>query len=258
MARRRKPPEESGGTSQAWLVTFCDLLTLLITFFVLLISMSSMDSQKLRKAFGFFRGAFAALETGKGMSEAQVNLRTNAQPKAPLRETLGASPDMLDHATLRIRIRRVVKRVVELTAAVRKAHESDGVGLRPLDEMTLDLLQETQPIRVHRKPSRLTLDLHLGLLFVDGSPILRQGSGKLLGEIAALAGAGALISRVQTPLGEHGAQTAYFSPWDLAVWRSATLVRHVRRAGDATRQAAAGVLPQKQSKHVKLVFVFKT
>jgi chemotaxis protein MotB len=36
----------------AWMVTFSDLLTLLLTFFVLLLTMSSMDQQKIDEAFG--------------------------------------------------------------------------------------------------------------------------------------------------------------------------------------------------------------
>jgi len=36
----------------AWMVTFSDLLTLLLTFFVLLLTMSSMDQKKIEEAFG--------------------------------------------------------------------------------------------------------------------------------------------------------------------------------------------------------------
>lgn len=41
MARKKK--KSSDGPSDAWLVTFSDLMTLLLTFFVLLLSMASMD-----------------------------------------------------------------------------------------------------------------------------------------------------------------------------------------------------------------------
>lgn len=41
MARRKK--KDGGGGGAAWLVTFSDLMTLLLTFFVLLLSMASMD-----------------------------------------------------------------------------------------------------------------------------------------------------------------------------------------------------------------------
>ncbi len=45
-----------------WMTTFSDMVTLLITFFVLLISMSSMDNKKFKNIFGFFNSAFGPLE----------------------------------------------------------------------------------------------------------------------------------------------------------------------------------------------------
>ncbi len=48
--------------SSAWLVTFSDLIMLLLTFFVLLLTMSSMDTKKLKETFAHFRGAPGVLE----------------------------------------------------------------------------------------------------------------------------------------------------------------------------------------------------
>lgn len=45
-----------------WMTTFSDMVTLLITFFVLLISMSSMDDKSLTEAFGFFNEVMGPLE----------------------------------------------------------------------------------------------------------------------------------------------------------------------------------------------------
>lgn len=47
---------------EGWMTTFSDMVTLLITFFVLLISMSSMDDKKFKEAFGFFNSAMGPLE----------------------------------------------------------------------------------------------------------------------------------------------------------------------------------------------------
>jgi len=47
--------------TEVWMDTLADLVFLMITFFVLLISMSSMDSKKIKAAFGFFDEADGVL-----------------------------------------------------------------------------------------------------------------------------------------------------------------------------------------------------
>lgn len=44
-----------------WMVTFSDMVTLLLTFFVLLLSMAKMDATKFRDAAGSLRGAFGVM-----------------------------------------------------------------------------------------------------------------------------------------------------------------------------------------------------
>lgn len=56
MARKKRKQQSSnqGGGESSWMMTFSDLSTLLLTFFVLLISMSSLNQQALRTAFHNF------------------------------------------------------------------------------------------------------------------------------------------------------------------------------------------------------------
>lgn len=49
MSPRRESAPESSGPSNAWMATFSDLLMLMLTFFVLLLTMSSLDSKKVRE-----------------------------------------------------------------------------------------------------------------------------------------------------------------------------------------------------------------
>lgn len=63
MAKRKK--NVSAGQEpdpNAWLITFGDLVMLLLTFFVLLLTMSSMDTKKLKETFSHFMGAPGVLE----------------------------------------------------------------------------------------------------------------------------------------------------------------------------------------------------
>jgi len=62
VARKKKKQQEAGLDPQAWMLTFSDLVTLLLTFFVLLLSMSSMDVKRLQEIFSSFTGGKGVLE----------------------------------------------------------------------------------------------------------------------------------------------------------------------------------------------------
>lgn len=48
MSRKKFKKEVSGGGSPGWITTFSDLMSLLLTFFILLYSMSTVDAQKFK------------------------------------------------------------------------------------------------------------------------------------------------------------------------------------------------------------------
>lgn len=55
----QKPPGKSGaGGAPAWVITFADLMSLLLAFFVLLFSFSELDKQKFKELSGSMRDAF--------------------------------------------------------------------------------------------------------------------------------------------------------------------------------------------------------
>lgn len=54
-----KKKEESGFNPLGWMLTFSDLVTLLLTFFVMLLSMKQPEISKLKAAFGVFAGGAA-------------------------------------------------------------------------------------------------------------------------------------------------------------------------------------------------------
>jgi chemotaxis protein MotB len=59
--KRNKTGEDAKARSGSWMVTFSDLSTLLLTFFVLLLSMSSMDERKLKSLFNNFTSSCGIL-----------------------------------------------------------------------------------------------------------------------------------------------------------------------------------------------------
>lgn len=50
--------DDGGGDGQEWLATFADMSTLLLCFFVLLLSMSTMDTKKFKESFSSVRDTF--------------------------------------------------------------------------------------------------------------------------------------------------------------------------------------------------------
>ena len=65
MARKRK--EESSPGAPLWLVTYGDMVTLVLTFFVLLFSFSSIDVQKFEMMIMSFQGALGFMPGGKAL-----------------------------------------------------------------------------------------------------------------------------------------------------------------------------------------------
>ncbi|OQX86247.1 MAG: hypothetical protein B6D63_00460 [Candidatus Latescibacteria bacterium 4484_7] len=58
---RRKKTEEKKGGAPGWMVTYGDLMSLLLTFFVLLVSMSSIQESKFKQALGSLLGALGVM-----------------------------------------------------------------------------------------------------------------------------------------------------------------------------------------------------
>ncbi|RLB27533.1 MAG: hypothetical protein DRH11_18530, partial [Deltaproteobacteria bacterium] len=62
MAEGKIKFEDQGPNPNAWMVTFADLVMLLLTFFVLLLTMSSMDAKKVKGLISHFKGSTGVLE----------------------------------------------------------------------------------------------------------------------------------------------------------------------------------------------------
>ncbi|MBN9672389.1 flagellar motor protein MotB [Roseibium aggregatum] len=60
-----KKKQQGGGGAPDWLVTFADLMSLLVCFFVLIISFSIQDKQKLQVVAGSMRDAFGVKENSR-------------------------------------------------------------------------------------------------------------------------------------------------------------------------------------------------
>jgi chemotaxis protein MotB len=62
MGNNKKSNEARDIDPNGWMTTFSDLIMLLLTFFVMLLSMSSMDDLTIKKVFSVLMGAIGSLE----------------------------------------------------------------------------------------------------------------------------------------------------------------------------------------------------
>ena len=69
----------------AWLVTFADLMSILVCFFVLIISFSIQDKEKLEVVAGSMRDAFGVKDVARkaGISRSQTDVQTLSSPTLP-------------------------------------------------------------------------------------------------------------------------------------------------------------------------------
>ncbi|MBN2233009.1 MAG: OmpA family protein [Deltaproteobacteria bacterium] len=207
MSRIRRTVFREPTKQICWMVTLSDLLILLLTFFVLLISMSSMDMRAFRRIFGAFPAALGILEMGGG--------------------SLVTSPD---DELIEVKPERV-RRIVDL-AALRK--------LSPKLSLLLDRLEEeaaTRRLRVAAVDDDLRLRIAGDHLFGTLDAGLRESGEALLEVLGRFAAGqpGAVTVEVYTdnfPL----STAAFADNWDLAAARGEIVVRQLIRRGVAAQR----------------------
>ncbi len=265
--------EEDEGDPNAWMATFADLVTLLITFFVLLLSMSSLDAKSLDETFGFFNGRLGALNTAQG----PISRRNIVQPPEPPvlahvgmtryigpkgkeafdnKETIvpADAPD-IPSPTLS---RDVQSALAELSGTLEGSDvdsllsSGSGTGRREDFETVMRLLDKprfSSIFLVERREDTLRISMASELLFLPGRVRIRRESLVLLREVASF------LRRLRTPvrvLGvvpEKGSSPAmrpdfYPTGWELAIARSSNVVRYLHKTlGVSGENLSCAVLP---------------
>ncbi len=120
MARKKRQEQGSGG-APAWLVTYSDLVTLLLTFFVLMLSMANMDQIKFQDAAGSLRGAFGR----SGIIQKTEIARPTVISFAPIDDDyVSRLYQRINSALTRLRIDRDIELVKDRGAVVLRVKES--------------------------------------------------------------------------------------------------------------------------------------
>lgn len=199
MARKKKSSASPKVNPLGWMITFSDLVTLLLTFFVLLISMSSMDVKSIASAFAtFFKGGSGPLE-------------------------LTAEGKMEDVARLLERIENVPSTVllnqVELKQTIFRFQDLDYQRLMELVD---------RDIKVIKDERGLVIQMADYILFNPGSAELRQEYLPLLSRIADVLRVShypiSIAGHTDTSALESGSETM---AWKLSLERAIAVMKHL-------------------------------
>jgi len=196
----------------AWLAAFGDLMSLLLCFFVLLLSMSSMDAKKISEAIGSLAGAMSVLEGGT---------QTEISKKRMLESTPIDSQDETSEEVNRVQ------------QAVSDANEMMEKGKGPA--ITLDEGQEG-----------FVIELPASLLFKSGSAVIQNEDALLFLKRVALI-VEELPKNMEVNVRGHtdnqgpGKKSPFKDNWELSSARAISVLQELLLDGvDPARISAAG------------------
>lgn len=207
--------EEVEEGAPAWMSTFADMATLLLTFFVLLLSFANMDAQKFREMLGSVKDAFGVQQVTQGdymarSSEAVDSLMERAAEAEGQAGEKSLSPSM------------------EQALAVVEALFQD--------------LAEQGGIEVFLNEEGITVRVDGKLLFESGAAELKPGAEAVFARIGALLRKYTFDLFILGHTDSVPIQTARFpSNWELSGARASAGLRYlVERRADPRRLVAVG------------------
>ncbi len=194
-----------------WVVTFADLATLLLTFFVLLLSFSNQDIIKFREMLGSVQGAFGVKVKREG--EFQSVLTGNAEEDKKKAEEEKKE--------------KIVRQLKEVGESMKRAVDKSGL------QKSSDVVATPEGIRVRVKGESL---------FASGSYKIKPEARKLLNNLARII----RNSKFQLVVEGHSDNVPvsgglYKSNWELSGARAAVVTRYlISRKAPKNRLKAAG------------------
>lgn len=230
-SRRRELTEESG--APGWLMTYADLMTLLLVFFVLLFSMSNLERERFAEAMRSFQTAFQRAVSGAPNSLVPLEHTAPDSLTNEINDTILQSPERMKGPDEE-----------EESEAERRARalKLDWERLnRDLDDAFEQLqMQEAVEIGTPRD-GKLSLRVKGGLLFNSGSATFNYAMLPMLDALLdTLAQNPDYKLEIQGHTDDLPISTPQFpSNWELSAVRATTVLRYMVDAGINPRRLTA-------------------
>lgn len=197
MPRRKKGEEDEGLSGNEWLATFSDTMTLLLTFFILLYSFSTVDASKFKQ----IAAALQSVLTGQaGDSIIDYDLQTGDVP------IVGESKDNSD-------------------IPLDKGNENEMMYERVKEFVEMNELEAV--VRIKKDSRGVVIELRDSVLFDSGKSSIREDSKPILEKISAL------LSTLPNEINVEGhtdnvpmKNYKFESNWELSTARAGSVLRY--------------------------------
>ncbi len=222
--------EEDEGGGDEWMTTFADLMSLLLTFFILLLSFANMDVIKFRDAQGSLKDAFGVQfdDTVKGEQ------RTKA---ASIVDLLYKTKDSV--VNLELEIRQSQGAVKSMIQARMQSNEDI---YRKLQSIVRDQNLGDQVV-VENTSRGIIITVNGQLFFYSGSAVLRKESFPLLDSITNVVADFPYKLTIEGHTDSTQIKTSEFpSNWELSTGRAISAVKYILSSGkiDPEKLGAGG------------------
>lgn len=174
MARKKKQEEAAPG-SPAWMATFSDLMNLLLCFFVLLFSMSTVDVQKLQQVAASFSEDFSIFSGGASAIGDGILISNGVSQLNQLDDYINSTGKAADSETNNNELEEFEEKQL-----------AESEQLAEQIEEAVDESQFANEIDVDFTSQYVSLTLNGALLFDSGSAELKEEAKPLLDKIGQL------------------------------------------------------------------------
>ncbi len=208
MAEEKKEKKvECPAGAPAWMVTYSDLVTLLLTFFVLLVSMANMDPVKFISATNSLKDAF-----GMHKESAKVDFTLPIFPSQPMAPF---SP---------VQIKSSEKVYEKIKSQIDSLRLQNDVGVIKMDD------------------DSIVLRIRDSILFAPGQSEVSPKSYPILRDIADIIRPLPMDLRIEGHTDDIPVQGSRFGNWDLSVARSVSVLKFLSQSDllSLDRMAAVG------------------
>ncbi|MFC1538591.1 flagellar motor protein MotB [Candidatus Latescibacterota bacterium] len=191
--KKKEPEKDKTGTVPAYMLTYGDMMTLLLCFFVLLISISTMEVEKLQQAAASLKGALSAL---------------------PFQERVTPAPVLQQRPVRGIERRGRRSRAISRLRRVIREHKLEKV------------------IRIDEDSQGIHITIGDPALFDSGRAVIKNSILPVLNQIVEVVHSGDEIIRVEGHTDTVPIHNDEFDDnWELSIARSLSVIRYIRARG---------------------------